>query len=292
MRTAIPEPRREILAALARGNLFQPATVLWRVYELEAILRHAPPLGNRVLDVGCGDGTLTRTVAALMGPASPLQWIGIEPDAADAAAARASGTYEEVHCVEGRATTLPSASFDGAFSNSVLEHIPDLPPVLAEVGRILRPGGRFVFTVPSEHFRAALGRSSLAAWLARRRGETPADLVDRRLRHVRYPSPEDWAALLARAGLRVEAAHRYFPLEAVRAWESVSSWTGGIAFELFGRKSETRDVQRRLRLPSVDRLVPPPAAGSAIRAIIGRHLTYPTDSDESGGLLVVAVKTG
>lgn len=291
MQTSLPATRPQIAGALSQGNLFQPATLLWRVYEIEAILRYAPPLGTRVLDLGCGDGMLTRTVSKLLGIAAPSSWIGIEPDPTDAKAARSIGIYDDVRCAGGDVTGLPDASVDGAFSNSVLEHIPDLKPVLGEVARVLRPGGRFVFTVPAVAFRAALGGCGAARWLARRRGESAADMVDRRLQHVRYPTPEEWSLLLAEAGLKLQSNHSYFPSDAVRAWERLSTWTGGLAFELFGRRAATRQVQRRLRLPSLERLVPRAVASAAVGALVAPHLGYLDDrASSAGGLLIVAGK--
>ena len=45
------------------------------------------------------------------------------------------------------------SSFDVVFSNCVLEHVEGLDDMLAHVGRVLKPGGQFVFTVPTEDFQ-------------------------------------------------------------------------------------------------------------------------------------------
>jgi SAM-dependent methyltransferase len=278
--------RREILAALAADNLFQPATALWRVYEIEALCEHAA-LSGRTLDLGCGDGSLTQTVVNQGRFAVDL--VGVEPDPADAADARRKGLHSRVHCVLGDAIPERDASFDSAFSNSVLEHIPDLAPVLREVARVLRPGGRFVFTVPSDTFHDCLRGRGPAAWLARVRREAWRENLDRRIQHYRYWTPGEWRDALAAAGLRLDRAERYFPAAAVRRWELVSSWSGGLAYELFGRRERTRQVQRRFRLPHLGRSAPAPAAAAVLRSLSLGALDHDGDS-LSGGLLVVATR--
>jgi hypothetical protein len=129
--------------------------------------------------------------------------------------------------------------------------------------------------------------------LAARKGDTALEALDRRLQHHRYWSPSDWRSALAAVGLRMDRAERYFPRDAVRAWERTSNLTGGLAFELFGRRSETRGLQRRLKLDVLDALVPSRARARALEWLLARDLQGAAEvSDEpSGGLLVVATRT-
>jgi len=84
-----PSPERlQILRTLAPGNLVQPATALWRVYEIEAVHRHVRFEG-RVLDLGCGDGSLSRVVFGDADAGRTL--VGLEPDPTDAESARQGG---------------------------------------------------------------------------------------------------------------------------------------------------------------------------------------------------------
>jgi SAM-dependent methyltransferase len=93
-----------------------------------------------VLDVGCGEGQVARLAAK--GGAAVV--VGIDPAWRQVAVAadRAGGAAY----VRGRAEALPfaDASFDAAVSCLVLEHADDLDGALAEVSRVLEPGGRFV----------------------------------------------------------------------------------------------------------------------------------------------------
>jgi SAM-dependent methyltransferase len=283
-----PAERPDILARIAPGNLFQPATVLWRVYEIEAVLRHVWFQG-RILDLGCGDGTLSSVI--FRGKESS-GLIGLEVDPGDAEIARRSGIYAGVHCAPGDTIPEPDQAFDMVFSNSVLEHIPKIEPVLAEVGRVVRAGGRFVFTVPSEQFHACLSGKGPLPFLWKMRGQSVEESIDRRLQHHRYWSPEEWIQALRPLGFSTFAVHRYLPEPVVRAWEKISNLTGGLAFELFGRNTATRGLQRRLSLGKLDSHTPPSMTRAILRSLLARHLSEPTavEGQRSGGLLIDAVK--
>ncbi len=283
-----PLDRRELLRRLAPANAFQPATMLWRVFEIEAIQRHATLSGHGV-DIGCGDGELARVVFDAYEPRPRV--IGVEPDPRDCALARASGAYEAVHCVSGDAIPVAAASMDFVFSNSTLEHIRDLEPVVAEAARVLRTGGEFVFTVPSEQFHACLRGGGFVAMLARRRGQKYPALIDERLAHHRYLSPDEWTRLLRAHGFADVRSDRYFPRAAVRGWESLSNLTGGLAYELFGARRATRQIQHRLGL---SRRSPPQVATAIARTtelVARRALAADVRPGEpSGGLLIIAAR--
>jgi len=81
---------------------------------------------------------------------------GVDPHAASLREAQRRGCYRHLIQSDGARLPFPDSSFGSAFSNSVLEHIPHLDQVLAEVGRVLRPGAPFVFTVPNPGYRRDL----------------------------------------------------------------------------------------------------------------------------------------
>lgn len=97
----------------------------------------APQAGERVLDLGCGDGALSEKIAA-----TGAQVVGADASPELVAAARARGLDAKV--IDGHALAFES-EFDAAFSNAAL-HWMKLDPdaVIAGVYRALKPGGRFV----------------------------------------------------------------------------------------------------------------------------------------------------
>ena len=99
-----------------------------------------PRPGERVLDLGCGDGELTEQLAA-----RGCRVLGVDRSAEFVAAARQRGlSAQEADARHLAGPELAAGSFDAVFSNAVLHWIPEAAAVIAGVRRLLRPGGRFV----------------------------------------------------------------------------------------------------------------------------------------------------
>jgi SAM-dependent methyltransferase len=96
----------------------------------------APKPGERILDLGCGDGALTETLVA-----AGCRVVAVDASAEQVAGAVTRGLDARV----ARAEALPfDNEFDAVFSNAVLHWIKDADGVIASVARALKPGGRFV----------------------------------------------------------------------------------------------------------------------------------------------------
>jgi SAM-dependent methyltransferase len=77
---------------------------------------------------------------------------GIDSNPKELKRARELGRYNELIACQGDAVLKSDNSYNTIFSNSVLEHIQNLALVFQEIHRLLAPGGRFYFTVPSNFF--------------------------------------------------------------------------------------------------------------------------------------------
>ena len=150
------------------------------------LARLAPRAGERILDLGCGDGVLTQDLVS-----SGADVVAVDGSPQMAAAAVARGIAAQV--MDARALTF-TAEFDAVFSNAVLHWIPDADAVLAGVARALKPGGRFVAEFGG-HTNVAAIVVALRAAFARH------GLVFHSPWY--YPSPDEYRARLEANGFEV-----------------------------------------------------------------------------------------
>ncbi|MGH3134203.1 MAG: class I SAM-dependent methyltransferase [Gaiellaceae bacterium] len=122
--------------------------------ELRALVQHGLREDATVLEAGCGPGFVT---ALLLEHVRGGSVTGLDLDSTMLAHAREllAGS-ERVRFVEASAsaTGLPAESFDVVLARFLLQHLPDVPAVLAELRRVLRPGGRLIVVDSDQAFDA------------------------------------------------------------------------------------------------------------------------------------------
>jgi ubiquinone/menaquinone biosynthesis C-methylase UbiE len=240
---------QQLFAEFLRVYAFQPATAFWRGVEVDVLRKHLPTSGT-VLDLGCGDGKLT---VILFGEDIPegVALVGIDSDEDETCQAASHLLYMRVHTCWASNIPEPSMSFDHVISNSVLEHIPAIDATLAEVTRLLKPGGTFTFTVPSPGFHRCL-RGPLLPGASR---EAYLLDLDKRLAHYRYWGVDEWREILERYGLQIEQQVEYLTCAETRRWETISRFTAGILYALNGSRNSPIEVQKKLGLRQVQNRV-------------------------------------
>ncbi len=181
-----PHRRNGLSASVRRRLLRRELRSIWPLL--------APP--RRVLELGCGSGDLLQLVRELGNP----NVVGIEPSAAAADYARSRWGLD---VVTGTLETawLPSFSFEVALAQHVLEHVPSPSATLAELRRVLHPGGVLVLWLPNADSWAA--RVWKGAWMGY---DAPRHLYTFDLRTL--------TALLKRQGFSVVAVrHEWVGIE-------------------------------------------------------------------------------
>ena len=146
--------------------------------------------GEFILDLGCGDGQLTQRIAA-----TGAHVLGVDASTHMVAAARERGVESE----QATAEKLPfhEATFDAVFSNAALHWVRDQDAMMAQVHRVLKPGGRFVAEMGG-HGNIAAICVALRAVLERHGFGAREDGVNY------YPTAESYAKRLKGHGFKVE----------------------------------------------------------------------------------------
>jgi 2-polyprenyl-6-hydroxyphenyl methylase/3-demethylubiquinone-9 3-methyltransferase len=181
------------------------------------ILGAAP---RTVLDVGCGGGFLANYLAA-----RGHRVTGIDTSAEALEVAR---RFDRTHAVDYRvgdacALDFPDASFDVVCAMDLIEHVTEPERLVAEAGRVLRPGGLFFFHTFNRTWQAHLIVIKGVEWFVK---NTPKDL------HVieLFRSPEEVAAMCRRAALEPVEVHGSRPRFRWPLWRMLATGKVGDDF--------------------------------------------------------------
>ena len=177
----------------------------------------APAPGEHLLDVGVGPGLLALDLARLVGESGRLVGLDLAPAMVTAATARLGGLSQaEVRLGDAANLDLPDGAFDGAVSTQVYEYVADMPRALAELHRVLRPGGRAL--ILDTDWRSLVWHSADPARMDRVLACWDAHLIDPHL-------PAKLGPLLREAGFSVRRTE-IVPMFSPR-WQPVS-YAGGM----------------------------------------------------------------
>jgi len=218
-----------------------------RALAARLLERHAPPPRD-ALDLGCGTGLTLK----LLGEK------GYTPTGLDASplALRHARSASGAPCLRGSADRLPlrDASFGLVTALDVLEHLPDDGAALAEIRRVLMPGGTLLVSVPAHPFLFSAH--------------------DRALGHVRRYTQKRLLAALATAGFAVRHV----------TWANAS---------LFLPIALVRLLRRSPRDPGRDEAsdlsLPPRPINAALRALLGAEASLASRAGLPMGLSLFAV---
>lgn len=247
------------LAAQTRRATRSPAEVYEEQF-VPALFRQWGPVlceaarigaGQRVLDVACGTGALTRAAAERVAPGGAV--LGLDANPQMLAVARRNHPGIEWH--DGRAESLPfaDASFDAVVSQFGLMFFDDRVAALREMQRVLRPRGRLAVAV-CDALERSPGYAALAALLERLFGHAVADAF----RSPFVLGDEDrLLALCADAEIghaavaRCEGTVRFASIDSLVSTERDCVWTLGGLLDDAQFERLLREAQREFR-PFVD----------------------------------------
>ena len=123
------------------------APIIFEPWARDLIARAAPQPDERILDVACGTGVVTREARRVAGPGAAVTGVDLNPGMLTSA--RARDPEGAINWVESsvRSLPFPNASFTLVVCQQGLQYFPDRASALREMRRVLAPGGRLVISV-------------------------------------------------------------------------------------------------------------------------------------------------
>ena len=228
---------------------------------MELTLSRQVDMAAPVLDLGCGDGLFSLLLFAdSIDPDfddckfykqrydrrafvfSRYVDAGVDVNQRCVTQAASLGFYKQLSVADARNMPYPDSTFRTVLSNCVIEHIKNLDQVLSEVGRVLKRGGKFIFTVPSDTF----GNHLLLPFICRALRSTALAerfvlRANRRLQHYHILSPQEWRQRLHDAGLRLVRYQYFLSNPAAYLWDVLFS-LADLGYEKFTVGAALRQI--------------------------------------------------
>ncbi len=197
-----------------------PASKLFRFIELQTVYERTKGKSFKgpSMDLGGGDGYLSSILFD-----KPFDYNVDNGEANDLHIAIEKKRYKKVLVESAEHMSLKDDSLNFVFSNSVVEHIPDIEAVLSEVSRTLKKDGVFVFTSPSDKFKKYLYVSHLLSSVGLTKlAQKYEDKRNKMLNHYHTYSHTKWTKLLKKHGLIIKEYAYYIDHETALLWDKIA----------------------------------------------------------------------
>lgn len=157
-----------------------------------------------ILDIGCGEGLFAKKLF------SEKIDVGIDPNPRELKRAEKYQMYNELIECFGDNIPKESGSYNTIFSNSVLEHIKDIKPVLKEANRLLADNGKFYVTVPTDKFDQYTVVYRFLSWLGLKgMARKYQNFFNDFWNHYHYYNKENWEKLFQQCGFKIIDSREY-----------------------------------------------------------------------------------
>lgn len=185
---------------------------LWRAVEAQELAKYK--LKKPILDLGCGFGEFAGVFFS-----SQIE-VGVDIDYKEILKAATTGKYKKTIVADAHKLPFSDNSFETVISISTLEHIPNNLGVFKEAFRVLKPGGNFYFTVPTDKlFEGLLAVKVLNAIGLRRLSYLYYRALNKAFKHVFIPSEKTWLKIAKSVGFTIQKVQGTLPQATLIAWE-------------------------------------------------------------------------
>jgi len=204
---------------LIKEKFDHPGVTLFRGRELSALnnffVKHSINKNQKILDLGCGEGEVAKILFSRVST-------GLDILESELNKASKLNLYQKLVSASAKEMPFKSKTFDIVFSNSVIEHIPDIEAVISEVARVLKDGGLFVFTSPSRYFSKYL----LPNDFCNKHGlklisKTYTTFRNKQLCHFNQYNLSGWSHILSMYGLKVSFHQYYLSKKEIEKWDQI-----------------------------------------------------------------------
>ena len=267
---------REAALELSISSYYwKPALCLFRALELDAYLAANRQARSVVLDLGCGDGT----VSAMLLHAGVIdgEIIGLDQSEIQLHKAKNLGHYQALCLGDAQALPFEDETVDSIICNGVLEALPKTPAyALREAARVLKRKGVLFLSVPTNSFISTLLLPTLLGKLSSVLADGYIKRLNRRLEHNGPErSAADWVQCLKASGFQIQYQQDFL------------FHSSGSAYSLLNMH-----ILRPLGVLKLIASRPPVVLGNALRKIIRKvHSLDAKDERPGGYLLLVAQKS-
>jgi ubiquinone/menaquinone biosynthesis C-methylase UbiE len=195
-----------------------------RSQEASLFYKTIPKMQHPILDVGCGDGFFARTVFG-----TQCIDVGLDVPTSRMRQAPQTRAYKKLISYEGVQMPFQSNTFKTIISNCVFEHIPHIEKSVAEMERVLKPGGLLVTSVMCNSWNDNLAGGTIL-------GKKYVDWFNKVQEHNSLLSKSQWTTVFKKAGFEIIEATDYLFQKSAQATERhhFTSLLSLCTYKLFG----------------------------------------------------------
>jgi len=255
-----------ILKSFIKKFWYAPADAFLRAAE--ATIWKEIKLESPILDIGCGDGSISK----LLFQQRKID-IGLDSNPEVVKKSRSCGIYRKLVVADAAKMPFKNNSFQTIISNSTFEHIKKDISALAEAARVLKNNGRLLITVPLKRFQDTI----------RQIINNPKEVAkfNQRLNHLHYYNINEWGKILNSQGLKIDSLQYYFPQQLVKVWHRL--------FKIATFKLHQRELWSYLQISIIKSMIPSRLVVFILEKYLLKYFKYILDA-EGCFVLITAYK--